>query len=239
YTEAPNTQTLPTGFNLLFPDVYQDLIDDEFRGNFITDVSYGNSEPLADAFLGAAAQYVPGLKVEKIHTSALLPDLLRSDHAWFWLAGVPALMITDGADFRNPYYHSPQDKSEFLNFTFMRQVVQATVATLAAQAGIQHATTWWTDTDFFTPATEVTRCDIYLSPNPASDFIRVGWGDCINSRLEYELIDLQGQTVVSKKMPEPATTEAMLKVGNLPSGVYFLRIISAEKQWVRKVAVNH
>ena len=239
YTQAPNTQVMPAGFNLLFPNVYQALIADEFRGNFITDVSYNNSEPLANAFLGAAAQYVPGLKVVKIHTTTLLPDLLRSDHAWFWYSAIPALMITDGAEFRNPYYHSPQDKSEFLNFTFMRQVVQATVATLAVQAGIQHATTWWTDTNFFTPVAEVPPCEVSLSPNPSGDFIRISWSGCTNSELEYELLGLQGQTVTGKTVINPGTPEAVLKVGELPQGVYFLRVNSAEKQWVRKVAVSH
>ena len=35
YSELPNSQTTPLGFDLLFPSQYADLVDDEFRGNFI------------------------------------------------------------------------------------------------------------------------------------------------------------------------------------------------------------
>jgi hypothetical protein len=39
----------------------------------------------------------------------ILPSTRLSDHASFWDAGWPALMITDTAFFRNPNYHLPSD----------------------------------------------------------------------------------------------------------------------------------
>ena len=56
-------------------------------------------------------------------------DLLRSDHAPFWRAEIPALMLTDTAEFRNPYYHTPADKINTLDFDFMLKVCKATIAT--------------------------------------------------------------------------------------------------------------
>lgn len=53
----------------------------------------------------------------------LVPCMLhRSDHSPFWLAGLPALMWTDTAEFRNPHYHQPSDTPQTLDYGFMHQV---------------------------------------------------------------------------------------------------------------------
>ncbi|NJN29188.1 MAG: M28 family peptidase [Synechococcales cyanobacterium RM1_1_8] len=39
----------------------------------------------------------------------LTPDVLRSDHAPFWLNGVGAVLVTDTANLRSPHYHQPSD----------------------------------------------------------------------------------------------------------------------------------
>ncbi len=51
-----------------------------------------------------------------------LPDLGRSDHAPLWAAGIPALMWTDTAEFRNPNYHGPTDTPDTLDYGFMARV---------------------------------------------------------------------------------------------------------------------
>jgi Zn-dependent M28 family amino/carboxypeptidase len=56
-----------------------------------------------------------------------LGNLMRSDHAWFWRAGVPALFFTDTADFRNPNYHEAGDLPETLDYDFLARVGQLTV----------------------------------------------------------------------------------------------------------------
>jgi Zn-dependent M28 family amino/carboxypeptidase len=55
----------------------------------------------------------------------ILPETRLSDHASFWDAGLPALMITDTAFFRNPNYHRPSDTIDTLDFTFMAQLVKS------------------------------------------------------------------------------------------------------------------
>jgi Zn-dependent M28 family amino/carboxypeptidase len=64
----------------------------------------------------------------------LLLDIFRSDHAPFWAAGVPAIMLTDTANFRNPNYHKPTDTADTLDFSFMIRVTRALVATVAQHA---------------------------------------------------------------------------------------------------------
>lgn len=53
------------------------------------------------------------------------PDLLRSDHGPFLAAGVPGIMVTDTANFRNPHYHTPGDTPETLNAPLYERTVRA------------------------------------------------------------------------------------------------------------------
>ena len=55
----------------------------------------------------------------------ILPETRLSDHASFWDAGLPALMVTDTAYFRNPNYHLPSDTIDTLDFTFMAELVKS------------------------------------------------------------------------------------------------------------------
>lgn len=55
----------------------------------------------------------------------ILPATRLSDHASFWDAGLPALMVTDTAFFRNPNYHLPTDTFDTLDFGFMAQLVRS------------------------------------------------------------------------------------------------------------------
>jgi hypothetical protein len=55
---------------------------------------------------------VPGLPVETLKVpfdGKILPATRLSDHSPFWDRGIPALMVTDTALFRNPHYHMPTD----------------------------------------------------------------------------------------------------------------------------------
>jgi hypothetical protein len=134
---SANSQQFPTGFNLLFPDAYNEVAADSFRGNFITNVGNTASAGLMASYKSAAQQYVPILRVVNVETpgnSQAVQDLRRSDHAPFWDAGYQALMITDGANFRNPNYHEASDSLSTLDLNFMTAVVKANVATLASLA---------------------------------------------------------------------------------------------------------
>ncbi len=61
----------------------------------------------------------------------VLPATRLSDHASFWDAGWPALMVTDTAFFRNPHYHLPSDTLDTLDFRFMAELVKSLELALA------------------------------------------------------------------------------------------------------------
>ncbi len=66
------------------------------------------------------------------------PDLLRSDHAPFIELGIPAVMVTDTANFRNPHYHRLTDTVDTLDpvrFPLAVRALAAAVETLAGPAG--------------------------------------------------------------------------------------------------------
>ena len=52
-------------------------------------------------------------------------------HASFWDAGLPALMVTDTAPFRYPYYHSEEDTPEKLSYDSLARVVVGLEKTIA------------------------------------------------------------------------------------------------------------
>ena len=51
------------------------------------------------------------------------PGAFSSDHWCFWREGYPALMVTDTAPLRYPYYHKPEHTPEKLDYDFLGEVV--------------------------------------------------------------------------------------------------------------------
>ncbi|NOY39110.1 MAG: M28 family peptidase [Nitrospirae bacterium] len=102
-------------------------------GDFIAVVGNKKADRIMTGFKETAGRYVPELKVVTYRAPArgfLLPETRFSDHAPFWDAGYPAVMITDTAMFRNPNYHTPSDTSETLSPDFMAQVAEALIHTV-------------------------------------------------------------------------------------------------------------
>lgn len=241
YTNEPNTQDAPIGFNLFFPDVYNDLVADQFRGNFITNVGVSTFGALNNLFSASASAYVPDLKVVSLimTPSLLLPDLLRSDHASFLLAGLPALMLTDGADFRNKCYHTASDTLDNkLDFTFMANVVKATVASTAQLAEIIHGD--WAVTSFDgTVGTSQTlpSCTISAAAYPAnSRRIGVNFGGCPVDDLSFGLFDVKGALMYREQLSAPPVQGwHELDAPPLPPGIYFLQVQSREGRRTLKI----
>ncbi len=133
FSNAPNSQTVPELFDIVFPDLYQELVDNEFRANFITSTANEFSDTLGVLFESTAAMYVPELLIGTMvvpGNGELIPDSRRSDHAAFWDAGYMALHLSDGAETRNPNYHDPTDVLDSCNMTFATQITKAVAATV-------------------------------------------------------------------------------------------------------------
>ena len=138
YTDdTPGAQSVPVGFEAVFPEGYGQVEGNEFRGDFITLVADDLITPGAEAIKAQAERLdLPVVHLElgpELKTSPLLSDLRRSDHAPFWDVDVPAMMITDTSEFRYPNYHCnpAPDVVEDLDHPFSRKVIAATVGAAA------------------------------------------------------------------------------------------------------------
>ncbi len=106
-------------------------------GDFIAIVGNRRSRAFG-ARVVAGMKRNPALPVESLFmwfNGWLLADTRLSDHAPFWDKGLPALMVTDTAYFRNPHYHGPGDRPETLDYAFMANLVRSLELALAELAG--------------------------------------------------------------------------------------------------------
>lgn len=115
YSDVKGSQKLPAFTK--GPDV----------GNFLGVVGNGKSNTLLELF-EKVKEYVPSINLITYKAPMngwLALETRFSDHAPFWDAGFQAVMLTDTAMFRNPYYHTSQDTPDKLNFPFMEDVTKA------------------------------------------------------------------------------------------------------------------
>jgi Zn-dependent M28 family amino/carboxypeptidase len=120
----PGSQQIPAGLPINIPDT----------GDFLGVLGNSDSNAMIDPLLQGAKTYLPtlpviGLKVY-LGLENHLPVLGLSDHVPFWQAGIPALMWTDTAEFRNPNYHRQSDTPDSLDYSFLGKISQLLLAHL-------------------------------------------------------------------------------------------------------------
>ncbi len=232
YSDEPNSQQLPAGFGILFPEAEQAVADEDFRGNFLTVVGNVDSNPLISAYVNAADAYVPELRVVSVAvpgTGTIAPDLRRSDHSRFWDAGMQALMLTDGANFRNSNYHTPGDSIGTLDFAFMANVVKATVAT-AAELAIPISASH----DEFDLSTILSVHDhnhdfpagLDIYPNPTDGVLNLQITKALHPfRARLEVFSITGQQVHREVLNFPSgSSNTSVQLQNLTPGPYILHL---------------
>ncbi|MFI1394329.1 M28 family peptidase [Streptomyces sp. NPDC020681] len=143
FATGPGTQRMPPGFARAFPAVAAEVRSSGRRGDFTLVVHRRSTAPAAALWRHAAKSMDPPLPVVTLRDPR--PDgplgaliglavppmnhLGRSDHASFWNAGIPALMLTNTANFRNPNYHRPTDTPDTLDYARLTTVSVATATT--------------------------------------------------------------------------------------------------------------
>jgi hypothetical protein len=123
YSDAPRSQKYPALLSLFYPS----------RGNFLGFV--GNSES-RDLVRRATLKFRESAEFpsEGVAAPASWPGIGWSDQWSFWQQGYPAIMITDTALFRNPYYHTSLDTVDKLNFEKMARAVEGVYRVVASMA---------------------------------------------------------------------------------------------------------
>lgn len=102
-------------------------------GDFLAVLGRNTDTDLLDAFMLSAQTNWPLVLTLPIPAPTLrfFPDLLRSDHAPFWTKDIPAVFVTDTANFRNPNYHTETDTPETLDRSFFKGSAQHVVNAIA------------------------------------------------------------------------------------------------------------
>lgn len=105
-------------------------------GDFLGLLGSGGSNRMVSELVRMADATMPELHVVGLKTycgvDRLLPVLHRSDHSPFWKAGIPSVLWTDTAEFRNPNYHGSGDRPATLDYGFLRRVTELLGASASA-----------------------------------------------------------------------------------------------------------
>ncbi len=157
----------------------------------------------------------------------------RSDHVPFWEAGFPAIEFFGTYNFRNPYYHTPNDLLETLDMTFCRRIVQTGLAIALIYE------------DTGTPVAPIGPAlaslhDAY--PNPFNPMTTIRYDLPEAGKTSLAIFDLAGRrirTLLDGEMP--AGRHSSIWRGRddagrpVSSGVYFYRLTAPGYRDSRKV----
>jgi Zn-dependent M28 family amino/carboxypeptidase len=112
FSDRPGSQRYPFPLRGLYPD----------RGCFIAFVGNLASRRLVRRSIRTFRRHAR-LPSEGIAAPGYLPGVFWSDQWAFWRQGYRAVMITDTAPFRYPFYHTPQDTPDKLDYDRMAHLV--------------------------------------------------------------------------------------------------------------------
>jgi len=112
YSDAPGSQRYPFPLGLFYPST----------GDFIAFVANLGSRALLHEALASFRRHAK-FPSEGVAAPAIIPGVGWSDHASFWEQGYPALMVTDTAPYRYPYYHTAADTPDKVDYERLARVV--------------------------------------------------------------------------------------------------------------------
>ncbi|HJL20094.1 MAG TPA: M28 family peptidase [Sandaracinaceae bacterium LLY-WYZ-13_1] len=102
------------------------------RGDFLAFVANQASEALLRDAIGGFRR-VARIRSEGAVMNARSLGAAWSDHASFWAHGVPAILVTDTAAFRDPHYHQPTDDGRQIDFVALARVTRGLEAAIRAR----------------------------------------------------------------------------------------------------------
>ncbi|MCM8793222.1 MAG: M20/M25/M40 family metallo-hydrolase [Candidatus Omnitrophica bacterium] len=120
YSQERKSQTYPPGLGFFYPD----------KGNFIAFVSNFHSANFLKKIVYDFKRVSKFPAEYLIAPQIFVPAIGFSDHWSFWKFGYPAIMITDTAFYRTPYYHTGKDTYEKLDYRSLQELIEGLVYTI-------------------------------------------------------------------------------------------------------------
>ena len=131
------------GFSSAEPDSQKDIfgVKTPDTGDFIFVVGNRNSSDAVQSIINldhtSSISKSVGVIAPGDGTYFMSSVFMRSDHGLLWYNGIPAIFFTDGANYRNPNYHTISDRPETLNEEFLYNNTKLVAAAVAILAEIQ------------------------------------------------------------------------------------------------------
>jgi Zn-dependent M28 family amino/carboxypeptidase len=113
YSDDRHSQSYPSILRWIYPDT----------GNFIAFVGTLSNRDLVHRCVDLFRKHAE-FPCEGGSAPSFLPGVDWSDHYSFSAFGYPAVMVTDTAPYRYPYYHTAQDTAEHVDFARLALVTQ-------------------------------------------------------------------------------------------------------------------
>jgi len=123
YDKRPNSQHYPPLFRFFYPDC----------ADFIAFVSNLRSRGQLRRAVAAFRSH-SDFPIEHVAALSIVPGIGFSDHLSFWRQGYRALMVTDTAFYRYPYYHTPWDVPDKLDYEAFACVTEGLCEAIVALA---------------------------------------------------------------------------------------------------------
>lgn len=111
------------------------------RGDFLLVAGNNDSKKMVQEMTalgnGAGLAKLVGVITPGDGTYFLSSVFMRSDHGLLWYRGIPAVFLTDTANFRNPHYHKATDTPETIDPAFLANNTKVVAAAVALFAEVQ------------------------------------------------------------------------------------------------------
>jgi hypothetical protein len=123
FSQEPGSQLFPQPFGLIYPDT----------GNFVAFVGLPGSRAFVHRTVRAFRRHTSFPAIGGV-APGFLPGIDLSDHWAYRQFRFPALMVTDTAPFRNPYYHSVADLPHTVDYPSLARITIGLACVLEALA---------------------------------------------------------------------------------------------------------
>jgi hypothetical protein len=210
YSDEPYSQSVPYPeiLQILYPEEYNEFVQEEFKGNFLLNMANESSGELISQFDSSAVKYVPELKIVSLAVPESIASLFGGMDSYpFWGAGYNALLLSDGGgSYRNPYYHTSGDTVGTLHLSFMTNVIRSVVAATIELADFQHFGIGYSDTfriDSIPLGIAVQQLDqtplkfglLNIYPNPFNQRAIIEVNIPVETNLKLQVYDIRGRLI--------------------------------------------
>jgi len=139
----PRKQEVPAGIGRLYPGQVARLDARDRAGDTVVAIYRRSSVSVAREWARCLSATIGAERVlllrDPLDLPLIGPALLavpaarhfsRSDHVNFWRAGMPAIQVSNTANFRNPNYHRRTDTPDTLDYDTLARITAATILTV-------------------------------------------------------------------------------------------------------------